>query len=155
MNKTEIKILNNIIQINLDSSKIYRIAAENSSDPKIQTFFDQAAINREEIMQKAMDMSGQSETDPSLKAELQQFWINLKTAKKKFNEKPLIDECIKEEKLVKEKYEDLEDTGDISEKIKDFIAEQKKEIDSNIDQLKNRRDEFKSIDDDKNRETPV
>lgn len=155
MNKQEEKTLNKIIQINLDSSKIYRIAAENSSDPNIQTFFDQVAINREENMRKALAKTGDSETDPSLKAELQQFWINLKSAKKEFNATALIDECLDAEKQYYDEQKELEATPNLSEDIKSMISREKKEAGQNISQLKEHSKEFKKIDNNKNRETPV
>lgn len=155
MNTTEEKALDKLIQVNLDSSKIYRIAAENSNDPNIQTFFDKVAIDREETMKKLLVKADKDEKDPSLKAELQQFWLNLKSAKKEYNSVALIDECIDAEKQLYDDYKELSELDDLPQDLKSLIETEKEESENNLTQLKERRSEFKKIDKEKNRETPV
>lgn len=155
MNTSEKKTLEHLIQINLDSSKIYRIAAENSHDPNIQSFFDKSAINREETMRKLMEKTGQTEEDPSLKAELQQFWINLKSAKKEFDAVALIDECIDAEKQFHKDLQNTESKNQVSDEFNKLIEKEKEEAENNINQLKEYRSTFKKSDDEKNRQTPV
>ena len=148
-------ILNKLIQVTLDSSKGYRVAADNTNDEQLQTFFDDSSITREKHMRALLDEADKKEGDPSLKAELHQFWINLKAAKRTFDELPIIEECIKGEKYLLDQYKQVINAKALQGDVREMVESQLRESENRLKHLKQLKNEFEEKDDEHNRETPV
>lgn len=155
MNSNENKVYKDLIQLNIDSSKGYRVAAENTTYPRLQTFFDENSIEREAHVKKLTDQSGIPGTDPSFKAELHQFWANLKTSKKQFDGSAVIEECIRGDKHLLKQYEKYSGLSDIPDELKQTIESQKKDVENTYGQLLDYKKEYAEMDKGRHRETPV
>ncbi len=143
-----------LMQVNLDAYEGYKTAADNANDNRITTFFSESALQRKEFAKYWASHLDDPSYKTDLKADLHRVWIDLKAARNKFDATSILRECQRGEKYALKKYKKVEDQH-LDNESADRLANQKREIEAKLDQIRIMIEEFEYRDFDRNNDTPV
>ncbi len=111
--KNLIDQLNNVLTRNFDAIEGYDLAAENSDNPTMETFFKRHANTRrrfaEELANEIEILGGQPVDSGSFKASLHRTWMNIKDLISSNETEKMIEEAIRGEEAAIEEYNTILD----------------------------------------------
>jgi uncharacterized protein (TIGR02284 family) len=122
-NKTVVKSLRTLVQLNKESDRGYKEASENIEDPELKTILYRLSQQRaefrgdlEEILIK--DYSDSADASDSILSKLHRGWMDFKTKLSSNDNEAVLDECIRGEKHAIETYNE-----EMATKFPDYVKE--------------------------------
>jgi uncharacterized protein (TIGR02284 family) len=122
-NKTVVKSLRTLVQLNKESDRGYKEASENIEDPELKTILYRLSQQRaefrgdlEEILIK--DYSDSADASDSILSKLHRGWMDFKTKLSSNDNEAVLDEWIRGEKHAIETYNE-----EMATKFPDYVKE--------------------------------
>lgn len=143
LNDDSIKGIQNLIEINIDSSKGFRDAAEKIENPQIARFFRDCGTERERFaseLKNIVRVNGQTPEDSgSLKGTAHRWWMDIRGTVAGGDEHAVLAEAERGEDAIKHRYEStLKQTAGSA--VNDVLQRQYASVKSRHDQIRDMRD---------------
>jgi len=143
LNKDTIRGVQGLIEINIDSSKGFKEAAEKIESPGIANLFRQCAAERAEFaaeLKNVIRMNGvEPEDDGTLKGAAHRWWLGIRGTVSGGDEHSVLAEAERGEDAIKQRYEStLRDTAGSA--VNDILQHQYVRVKSRHDQIRDMRD---------------
>lgn len=135
--------IQDLIEINIDSSKGFNDAAEKVENKDIANLFRQCATERDQFagqLKSLIEINGEEPKDSgTLKGTAHRWWLNLRGMVQSGDEHALLAEAERGEDSIKARYEDtLKDTAGSA--VNDVLLEQYASVKARHDQIRDMRD---------------
>lgn len=143
LNKDTIKGIQNLIEINIDSSKGFKAAADKIENREIAGMFRQCATEREQNatqLQSLVRVNGEdSEDNGSIRGTMHRWWLEIRGTVQQGDEHAVLAEAERGEDAIKHRYEDtLKETAGSA--VNSVLQKQYAEVKSRHDQIRDMRD---------------
>lgn len=143
LNKDTIKGIQDLIEINIDSSKGFKEAAEKVENPEIATLFRQCGQERNQYAGQLKDIVRVNGEDPeksgSMSGTLHRWWLDIRGTVTGGNEHTVLADAERGEDAIKHRYEEvLKDTSGSA--VNDVLQKQYTGVKSRHDQIRDMRD---------------
>lgn len=143
LNKDTIKGIQNLIEINIDSSKGFEEAAEKVENNTIADLFRTCASERRtyanDLQSLAIVNAKEPKTDGTWKGTVHRWWIDLRGSIQSGDEHAMLAEAERGEDAIKHRYEDtLKDTAGSA--VNDVLQRQYSGVKARHDQIRDMRD---------------
>lgn len=103
--------LNELLEKNYDTEKVYKTAADDVRDSRLKSYFKEKAMQRydfgHELKAEISSFGESPDKGSSMKADAHRAWMNLKTAFSSDKEEAVLEETIRAEKAAVEDYNKL------------------------------------------------
>lgn len=140
--------LNDLIKIAKDGQEGFRSASENVRDSSLKTVFSGYSLQRAkfagELQQLVIHLGEKEEKKSDLIGAVHRGWINLKGAITKGDDHAILSECERGEDAAVDAYKHALENDDLPRNIRDTLTAQFAEVKAAHDDIKMRRDSFKS-----------
>jgi len=138
-----IKGIQDLIEINIDSSKGFNDAAEKIDNNDIANLFRQCAVEREQYagqLKSLVEINGEEPNDSgTIKGTVHRWWVNIRGTVQSGDEHALLAEAERGEDAIKHRYEDtLKETAGSA--VNDVLLEQYAGVKARHDQIRDMRD---------------
>lgn len=132
-----------LVEINVDSSKGFQNAAENVDDPGLERVFrDMATLRRQHAEELARLIAMEDPMSSSFAGKMHRWWIDMKTSMSSDETRSVLEEAERGEDQIKGKYEKvLHDEPD--HPLGAVIREQYAAVKTGHDRVRNLRDDYK------------
>ena len=143
LDKETIKGIQNLIEINIDSSKGFEEAAEKVENNAIADLFRTCASERRrnanDLQSLAVINAKEPETDGSWKGTVHRWWIDIRGKVQGGDEHAMLAEAERGEDAIKHRYEDtLKNTAGSA--VNDVLTRQYASVKARHDQIRDMRD---------------
>lgn len=149
LNEETLDALEELIEINIDSSKGFAEAAESVDDERLESLFREMADTRRqyasELRAHVRRNDEEPEDDGSVMGTIHRKWMDLRAAVNGGDATVVLIEAERGEDAIKEKYEDLlkETAGSA---MNDVLMSQYSVVKSQHDKVRDLRDAYKKMD---------
>lgn len=138
-----ISSIQDLIQINIDSSKGFNDAAEKIENHDIANLFRQCAAERDQYagqLKSLIEVNGEDPKDSgTIKGTMHRWWLNIRGVVQSGDEHALLAEAERGEDAIKARYEDtLKDTAGSA--VNDVLQSQYASVKARHDQIRDMRD---------------
>ena len=155
MRSHEQKTIEKLIKLNVDALGGYRTAAGNTNDTILNTFFNSAALERKGFVRELVKYTDNNKVKADTKGGLHHLWMNLKSSTQEFHAKSILKECARGEKYALDTYQKIIDEKQYPESLEHMVTTQRDAIASKYNQIIAYIEQYKALDDTRNRQTPV
>lgn len=143
LNKETISGLQDLIEINIDSSKGFHAAAEKIEDPKIASYFRDCASERKAFandLSRYVELNAREPKDTgTVKGAVHRWWLELRGTVQRGDEHAVLAEAERGEDAIKARYENvLKETA--GSPLNSVLQHQYASVKSRHDQVKAMRD---------------
>ncbi len=143
LRKETISGIQDLIEINIDSSKGFREAADKIETNEIATLFRHCADEREQYagqLKSLVQANGTEPTDSgSIKGTVHRWWVGLRGTVQQGDEHAVLAEAERGEDAIKHRYEDTL-KGTAGSAVNDVIQKQYAGVKARHDQIRDMRD---------------
>lgn len=150
VNAFTVTILNDLIELNRDSTKGFTLAAANVDNDYVRRVFTDIAGRRQDylrqLIEKVVQYGGDPEETGKLKGLFHRAWINLKGILTNGDE-AIVDECLDSEANVRDGYVDaLDKTEKLPPAAVDVIRKQSDEITDDLERIERLKEAVEAVD---------
>ncbi|MAO19145.1 MAG: histidine kinase [Phycisphaerae bacterium] len=143
LNNETISGIQNLIEINIDSSEGFRTAADKVENTDIANMFRQCANEREQNaaqLRSIIQVNGETPEDSgTIKGTVHRWWLGLRGTVQQGDEHAVLAEAERGEDAIKHRYEDtLKETAGSA--VNDVLQSQYTNVKSRHDQIRDMRD---------------
>lgn len=143
LKKETIDDLQDLIRVNIDSSKGFDHAADEVDNPQLENFFRDCSAQRnrfaEQLRQYVRMNDEEAEDSGSIKGSMHRWWLDLRGKMQEHEPHAILQEAERGEDFIKGRYERvLKDTT--GSPINDVIASQYREVKTIHDKVRDLRD---------------
>lgn len=145
LNDDTVKGIQDLIEINIDSSKGFKDAADTVKNPRVATLFRECSTERDRFagdLKNLVRINGEMpETKGTVKGAAHRLWLDLRGAVAGGSEHAVLAEAERGEDAIKHRYEaTLKHTAGSA--VNDILQRQYVQVKSRHDQIRDLRDSF-------------
>lgn len=132
--------LNELLEKNYDAEAGYKQAAEQVSNPKLKSFFQEQAQARydfgHQLKSEIKSFGQEPDKGTSLAADVHRTWINIKSTLAGNNEEAVLEECIRGEEEFIEDYNEILNETDLPNSTEAIVREQKNQVQQALNKVR-------------------
>ncbi len=133
--------LNMLLTRNYDAEKGFEKAADEADHPLLVDFFKGSARQRynfgHQIKEEIAKLDGKPDKGTSLEGDIHRTWMNLKEIVATHDNKAMLEECDRGEKVALEAYEKILDESSLTPSARKVVQQQRETITQNIQHIEN------------------
>lgn len=138
--KESAKMLNELLEKNYDTEKVYKTAAGDVKNERLKSFFKEKAMQRydfgHELKTEIKSFGESPDKGSSVTGDTHRAWMNLKTAFSSDNEEAVLEETIRAEKAAVEDYNKMIKADGFPPTTANLLIKQRNAIERSLTEVK-------------------
>lgn len=129
--------LNALLQKNIEAKQGFLKAAEKMENPAIQSFFNNKARERKDFARQLEaylnQLNIESKEEDSIKSKVHRTWMDIRTLVSSDQEEAVLEEVIRGENAILEKYREILDNESVPSTTRNFLNAQMNKIETGLE----------------------
>ncbi|SDK88981.1 conserved hypothetical protein [Salinimicrobium catena] len=139
-------MLNELLEKNYDTEKVYKTAADDVKHEGLKSFFKEKAMQRydfgHELKAEIRNFGEEPDKGSSMKGDTHRAWMNLKTALSSDKEEAVLEEAIRAEKAAVEDYNKMIKADGFPPTTANLLIKQRNAIERSLAEVRELEEKF-------------